>query len=234
MGGAVMHHPFHTLTIKKEFLMTDTEFKYRPQSLKDYVFPCKEVEEVAKAYASGNVTRPLILSGANGAGKSLLASLIPYEIESEVPQINWIRSCDLNSNKEIDGHFARNKQFDYLFTANNQRYNYYIIEEVNFEAKASDAFRVILDDYRGIDLVIMTTNEIGKVDKGVRSRCEIVNVPACKPDIFFPFALSIIEAEGYEIDEGELMSALMAVYKIRPDNRLYYQKMDELLRKVAA
>ena len=229
-----MHHPFHTLTNYKGNQMTDTEFKYRPQSLKDYVFPSTEVEEIAKAYASGKATRPLILSGPNGTGKSLLASLIPYEIESEVPQINWVRSCDLNSNKEIDGHFSRNKQFDYLFTANNQRYNYYIIEEVNFEAKASDAFRVILDDYRGIDLVIMTTNEIEKVDKGVRSRCEIVNVPACKPDIFFPFAKSIIEAEGYEIDEGELMNALTAVYRIRPDNRLYYQKMDELLRKVAA
>ena len=190
----------------------------------------KAVDDISFFLNEGEI---LGFLGPNGAGKSLLASLIPYEIESEVPQINWVRSCDLNSNKEIDGHFSRNKQFDYLFTANNQRYNYYIIEEVNFEAKASDAFRVILDDYRGIDLVIMTTNEIEKVDKGVRSRCEIVNVPACKPDIFFPFAKSIIEAEGYEIDEGELMNALTAVYRIRPDNRLYYQKMDELLRKAS-
>jgi DNA polymerase III delta prime subunit len=211
--------------------IVDTENKYRPRSLADFVFPNKHVEEVAKAYGTGEITRPLILSGTNGTGKSLLSELIPQQIEGFEPQINRVRSCDLNSSKEIYSQFARNKQFNKLFTINNQRYSYNVIEEVNFDTKARDAFRVVLDEYRGVDMTIMTTNEIGKIDVGVRSRCETLHVPPCEPHVFFPRAKAIIEAEGYSIDDDALMATLGAVYDAKADNRRYYQTIDEILRK---
>lgn len=211
--------------------IVDTENKYRPRSLDEFVFPNKHVEEVSKAYGSGEITRPLILSGTNGTGKSLLSELIPKQIEGFEPQINRVRSCDLNSSKEIYSQFTRSKQFDKLFTTNNQRFSYNIIEEVNFDAKARDAFRVVLDEYRGVDMTIMTTNEIGKIDNGVRSRCETLHVPPCEPQVFFPRAKAIIEAEGYSIDDDALMAALDAVYEAKPDNRRYYQTIDEILRR---
>ena len=210
--------------------IVDTESKYRPRSLNEFVFPNKHVEEFAKAYGSGEITRPLILSGTNGTGKSLLSELIPQQIEGFEPQINRVRSCDLNSSKEIYSQFTRNKQFDKLFTPNNQRYSYNVIEEVNFDTKARDAFRVVLDDYRGIDMTIMSTKAIGKIDIGVRSRCETLHVPPCEPQVFFPRAKAIIEAEGYSIDDDALMAALEAIYEIKPDNREYYKKIDHLLR----
>ena len=77
----------------------------------------------------------------------------------------------------------------------------------------------------------MTTNEIGKIDIGVKSRCEILAVPACEPRVFLPRAKLIIEAEGYSVDDDVLLSALEAVYEAKPDNRFYYQKIDEMLRK---
>jgi DNA polymerase III delta prime subunit len=157
--------------------------------------------------------------------------LIPHQIEGFKPQVNRVRSCDLNNSNEVYSQFTRNKTFDNVFVVNNQRYNYNIIEEVNFDVKARDAFRVVLDEYRGVDMTIMTTNEIGKIDIGVRSRCEILNVPPCEPHVFFPRAKSIIEAEGYSLDDTALMTVLEAVHDAKPDNRLYYQKIDEILRK---
>jgi DNA polymerase III delta prime subunit len=211
--------------------IVDTEVKYRPRSLAEFIFPNKEVEELAKAYGTGDITRPLILNGSNGTGKSLLSELIPKQIEGFAPQINRVRSCDLNSNVEVYGQFTRNKQFDNIFTVNNQRYNYNVIEEANMDSKARDAFRVVLDEYRGVDMTIMTTNEVNKIDIGVRSRCETINVPACEPHVFFPRAKAIIEAEGYCIDDDALIAALDAVYDAKPDNRRYYQTIDEILRK---
>ena len=211
--------------------LIDTERKYRPTSLNEFVFPNAHVEEVARAYATGDITRPLILSGKNGTGKSLLSELIPTTIEGFKPQINRVKSCDLNSSKEIYSQFTRNKQFDSLYTPNNQRYSYNVIEEVNFDTKARDAFRVVLDDYRGIDITIMTTNELEKIDIGIRSRCEILHVPPCEPDVFFPYARAIIHAEDYDIDDAALTAALDAVFEQRPDNRLYYQTLDAILRK---
>ncbi len=209
----------------------DTEYKYRPRSLDEFVFPNKQVEELAKAYGTGEITRPLILSGTNGSGKSLLSELIPHQIEGLKPQVNRVRSSDLNSSNEVYSQFTRNKAFDNVFVVNNQKYNYNIIEEVNFDVKARDAFRIVLDEYRGVDMTIMTTNQIGKIDIGIRSRCETMHVPPCEPHVFFPRAKSIIEAEGYIIDNDALMAALEAAYDAKPDNRRYYQTIDEILRK---
>jgi len=211
--------------------IVDTERKYRPTNLNEFVFPNAQVEEIVRAYGTGDITRPLILSGPNGTGKSLLSEIIPTAIEGFKPQVNRVKSCDLNSSTEIYSQFTRNKQFDNLYTSNNQRFNYNVIEEVNFDNKARDAFRVVLDDYRGIDITIMTTNELEKIDIGIRSRCEILHVPPCEPDVFFPYAKAIIQAEGYDIDDAALTAALDAVYEQRPDNRRYYQTLDEILRK---
>jgi DNA polymerase III delta prime subunit len=142
-----------------------------------------------------------------------------------------VRSCGLNSSREIYSQFTRNKQFDKLFTPYNQHNSYNVIEEANFDTKARDAFRVVLDEYRGVDMKIMTTSEIGRIDVWVRSRCETLHVPLCEPQVFFPRAKAIIEAEGYSIDDDALMAALDAVYDAKADNRCYYQTIDEILRR---
>lgn len=211
--------------------IVDTESKYRPRSLAEYVFPNEEVREMANAYGTGEITRPLILSGTNGCGKTLLAGLIPRQIEGGTAIINRVNSYDLDSNKEVEKQFTRNKQYDSLFTTNNQRYNYHVIEEVNFQGKASDAFRVALDDFRGVDMTIMTTNSVEKIDVGVRSRCEVLHVPPCEPHVFLQRAKQIINDEGYDVDDSTLLSALETAYDVKPDNRNYYKTLDEILRK---
>jgi hypothetical protein len=100
--------------------------------------------------------------------------------------------------------------------------------------KGADAFRVIMDKYLGTDLIILTSNEIQKVDGGIKSRSKCLHVPPCEPHVFLPRALDIVHDEGYDIDPNELLATLEAVYDQKPDNRRYYEKIDELLQTVAA
>lgn len=211
-------------------MIVDTEIKYRPKTIADFVFPTQCVKDVVDAYCTGGVTRPLILCGKNGTGKSLLASLIPCAIEGRTAQVNRVQATDLNSNKEVNAKFSRNKQFDVLFTTDGQRYNYNVIEEVNFDPSARDAFRVALDNFRGTDLTIITTNQIDKMDVGIKSRCEVVEVPPLSPEAFLPRAEQILAAEGVEFEHDALLAVLQAAYDVDPDNRKYYKKLDELLR----
>lgn len=211
-------------------MIVDTETKYRPKSLTDYVYPNSNVKAVIEAYATGDITRPLILCGSNGTGKSLLASMLPTAIEGFEAEVNYVRAEDLNSTKEVRKLFAVNKQFSKLCTINNQRYNYHIIEEVNFDAKATDAFKVVLDEYRGTDLTIITTNSVHKIDAGIRDRCEVVDVPACQPHVFLERSMHIIEAEGFVVDEEMVLRALETAYEIKPSNRSYYKKIEEIMR----
>lgn len=209
----------------------NTEAKYSPKNIGELIFPNEEVGNVVAAYASGEVRRPLILSGRNGTGKSLIAKLIPKAIEKmEEVIVSQIKSHKLNSDNEVDELFSRGKIFDSLFTVNGQRYSYYVIEEMNGCIKGRNAFRVALDKYIGTDLIIITTNEIAQIDKGIRSRCEVLDVPACSPIVFFPHAKMIMEKEGIEIEDAALLSALEAAYEIAPDNRGYYKVLDGLFR----
>ena len=209
----------------------NTEAKYSPKNIGELIFPNEEVGNVVAAYASGEVRRPLILSGRNGTGKSLIAKLIPKAIEKmEEVIVSQIKSHKLNSDNEVDELFSRGKILDSLFTVNGQRYSYYVIEEMNGCIKGRNAFRVALDKYIGTDLIIITTNEIAQIDKGIRSRCEVLDVPACSPIVFFPHAKMIMEKEGIEIEDAALLSALEAAYEIAPDNRGYYKVLDGLFR----
>ena len=102
----------------------NTEAKYSPKNIGELIFPNEEVGNVVAAYASGEVRRPLILSGRNGTGKSLIAKLIPKAIEKmEEVIVSQIKSHKLNSDNEVDELFSRGKIFDSLFTVNGQRYS---------------------------------------------------------------------------------------------------------------
>jgi DNA polymerase III delta prime subunit len=209
----------------------DTERKYSPACIGDLIFPNAQVKSVITAYASGEVTRPLILCGRNGTGKSLIAKLLPRAIEGiDKVLTTYIKPYELNSDKEVDKLISRNKMFDTHFSTNGQRYSYYIIEEMNSRIGGHNSFRIAIDNYVGIDLTIITTNEIAQIDKGIRSRCEILEVPACTPAVFFPHAKRIMEKEGIEIGDKALLAALEASYDIAPDNRGYYKVLDSLFR----
>jgi DNA polymerase III delta prime subunit len=209
----------------------NTEIKYSPALIGDLIFPNAQVKSVITAYASGEVRRPLILCGRNGTGKSLIAKLLPKAIEGmEDVQVTHVKSHKLNSDSEVEELFSRNKMFDSLFTVNGQRYTYNIIEEMNTCIKGRNAFRVALDKYLLTDLTIITTNEIAQIDKGIRSRCEVLEVPACTPEVFFPHAKRIMDKERIEIEDSSLLAALEASYDIAPDNRGYYKVLDALFR----
>ena len=192
----------------------NTHVKYRPQSIAEFVFEDQAVEDLVDSYVNGNQTIPIILYRTYGTGKSLLAELIPKAIDGDGVLVNQVKALDLNSTKEIYKQFGDKKFFDRLFKINGQRFNYNIIEEVNFDpnAKAKGAFRTVIDDYDGTDLTIITTNEINKIEGGLQSRSNVIEVKAVTPAKFLKKAEYIFEQEGLEIDSAILLKTLEAAY----------------------
>jgi len=209
----------------------DSELKYAPKGINDFIFANPKMESKVIAYCSGQLTRPIILSGSNGTGKSLLSRLIPRAIENmdEVATFT-IKASDLVSDSAVSNIYTKNKQFDHFFTFNGQKYSYYIIEEMNGIIKGRDAFQLALDHYKGTDLTIITTNNVNRIAPGIISRCEVIDVPPCAPNVFFIHAKKILTAEGVDIDDTALMTALEASYNKSPDNRSYYKLIDQLFR----
>ena len=155
----------------------NTIYKYRPKSIDEFVFADEQLEKQIRRYSDGRNVLPLILHGSNGTGKSLLGELIPKAIDGEAVSVTKIHAEDLNSKREVREKFSRDLHFDHLFSQNGQRMGYTVVEEVNFDPTARDALRTCLDDMAERELFIFTTNELQKMDVGLRIRFS--NQPTC-------------------------------------------------------
>ena len=208
----------------------NSNIKYRPKTIKDFIFPNKYLEGRIKRYLDGKTIAPLVLHGSHGTGKSLLAELIPKAIEGrDAVFINNVYAEDLNSSAEVRKKFCRSRDFDRNFTIGDQKHNYTIIQEVNFDPRAKGALRVCLDEMSDRDLFIFTTNEVDKIDKGLLSRAEVLEVPPASPETFLPRAKFILSSEGLEIDDATLLDLLESVYGNHSDNRAYYLALDRVI-----
>jgi replication-associated recombination protein RarA len=208
----------------------NTQIKYKPQNIQDFVFADEKLERKIRQYTTGNLVRPLVLFGNFGTGKSTLADLIPKAIEGPDVKIAKIKAEDLNSNSEVRKRFSRSKSFDAIFgPAGKQSRHYTVIEEVNFDPKARGALRDCLDEMEGRDLYIFTSNELEKLDAGLVSRAEVVEVLPAPPARFLPYAQKILINEGLELDAGSTLELLESVFELHHDNRAYYKALDEII-----
>jgi len=207
----------------------NTNYKYRPSTIDEFVFATPKLEAQIRRYADGKSLLPLVLYGNYGTGKSLLAELIPKAIDGEEVIVSRVNAEELNNAKDVREKFFRSAQYDKLFSTNGQKNNYTVIEEVNFDPKAKGALRVCLDGMAERELFIFTTNEVEKIDKGLLSRSQVVEVLPAPPDRFFPRAQHILRREGVDLDDSVLRDVLETVYENDYDNRAYYRALDEII-----
>lgn len=207
----------------------NTIYQYRPKSIDEFVFATDKLERQIRRYTDGKTKMPLVLHGTYGTGKSLLAELIPRAIDGVAVSVNKINAEDLNNKKEVRAKFSRSANFDRLFSVGGQTMGYTVVEEVNFDPTAKGALRTCLDDMQGRELFIFTTNEVEKLDRGLLSRSEVVEVLPAPPDRFFGRAKHIVSSEGVEISDSVLEDLLEAVYDADYDNRSYYRALDEVI-----
>ena len=140
------------------------------------------------------------------------------------------RSCFI---ADIHDLYGRNKHFNRTFTVEGQRFNYIIIEEfLMTNMRMIDAFKIELDKTLGTDLTIISTNRFEKIDVGIVSRSEPLELLPCDPNAFFLHARKIFDSEGVEFDDKILMNCLSATYTLHKDNRKYYSAIDSIFRKI--
>ena len=212
-------------------MIISTIKNYSPKSIHEIIYPNSEVKEMVFAYASGKLEAPLLLHGTSGTGKSLIQRLLPNTIEKKELNLEKVKSSDLKNASDIHDLYGRNKMFNKNYTINDQRFNYIIIEELLMTKTAmSDAMKIELDETLGTDLTILSTNRLDEVDVGIKSRCEVVHVPPCAPQLFLPYAIQILNSLSVNYDVNMLFAGLTQVYKAYADNRKYYQWLDKVIR----
>lgn len=210
----------------------NTIYKYRPQSINDYIFWSEQAEFAVQQYIAGGNREPLILHGSPGSGKSRLADLIPKAIDGNSVIVDKINGSDLVSKSDQMDHLFRPESFDRLFEPPSQSRWYTVIEEMSVDVKAKEMLRFLMDRMDQRTQIIFTTNDLRKIDAGVRSRSTKIEIRPLTAEQFLPRALGILESEGISIPTANLLAMLQATYVNHLDNREYYRELDKLIFQV--
>lgn len=212
----------------------NTNQKYRPKSLAEFIYATKTVKNVVEMYADGATQRPLILHGPHGTGKSLLAELIPKAIDGPNVSVQHFTIDDLKTRADIEKNLTRSSIFDSLVEPGDQSRYYTVFDEFVSDTKVlKDAMRMALDSMEGRGLYIFTTNELNRVDTGIVSRSECVLVPPLSPEDFLPRAMFILNSEGIDVPSHVVLDALAATQRLSADNRRYYEVLDRLIYRAS-
>lgn len=151
--------------------------KYRPTTVKDYVFPNSELQKaVAEILASKNLPH-LLLSGGPGCGKTALAGALINDLEINPVDVMFLNTSDENS---ID--VFRDKIKSFAETWAFDTFKVVILDEADYATpQYQAALRNLMEVQSDTCRFILTCNYPNKIIEPVKSRCQHWKFP--KPDV---------------------------------------------------
>jgi len=199
--------------------------KYAPRNLNEIVYPNIAIERRIMGYASGALENNILLHGSNGTGKTSIASLLPYAISGQNAQIEDKDYDKVLEQKDIKSYLRNACQTSKLYGGD----KFFLVFNEFDNAKANvSKLWTAMDACADSLMVIITTNEPMNVHKSIRSRCDLIEMPALKAVAVLRRAQQILAAEGLALPNEQVLSYL----KTRDhfgDWRKYMAVMDELL-----
>lgn len=206
------------------------EIKYEPKSINDVVFTNTVTEAKINAIFQGYRTRSLFLWGTNGNGKTLVADLIAKHLTEHNPH--------LFDNKTIEQVMALDDIYQYVH--NTKTY------AMCSGAQSNDRVVMVfheLDEYKGslsklwtdMDrlkddlLVIITTNNPMQFQNAVRSRCEKLEFNNVTPENFVNRAQFILNAEGVNLSNSDVVHYLTTMTPKTRDVRDYLSVLEQIV-----
>ena len=199
--------------------------KYKPTHLDEIIYPDYATERCVKSLGDGRLSGHVMFYGPNGTAKTTAANLLVKSIggneaDIETKQINQLlamndlegylqRACSMNQGSESGKFFLLFNEFD--------------------KAKGDiDKLWNAMDKLGDSLMLIITTNEEMKIDRAIRSRCQMIEFPALRAVSVLPRAQQILAAEGLVMPDADVLAALKTVENFG-DIRKYMTALDHLL-----
>ena len=182
---------------------------HAPQRFDDLMFADPAVAQRLRQYAEGCRTKPVILHGAYGGGKSTIARLL-VQARDPVNKGFWqtinCSNADAGFLKSIEGAW----RFSELLAVEPMC----VLEEVDLlPRKLQFALRAFMDDYGG--MFIMTTNHPHLIDGSIRSRCDDIEIVPLIPKDYLAVAQSILSQYQVTVDQECLTQLLSECHNWR-------------------
>ena len=199
--------------------------KYAPKTLSEIVYPNIAIERRILGYASGHLENHIILHGSNGTGKTSVASLLPYAISGANAQVEDKDYDAVLKQPNIKAYLRNACQTSKLYGVD----KFFLVFNEFDNAKTNvSKLWTAMDDCADQLMVIITTNEPMSIHKSIRSRCDLIEMPAIKPNAVIARAQHILSAEGLILPNEQVLSYLKTVEHFG-NWRKYMAVLDEML-----
>ena len=180
---------------------------FQPNQFSDLVFEEECIKQRLFAYASGKRDGHIILYGDYGTGKSTAAKIIAET------------RCDDETAGFVDVIHARDASIEMerslLRISNGFNIQqmmgintpYAVIDEADQLSEINQHhLRAFMDN--AIGCVILTTNHIHALDKGIRDRADEVEIKSLSPNAVCERASDILKAQGIVVEQSYLLRLL--------------------------
>jgi replication factor C small subunit len=186
--------------------------KYRPTSIKDYVFQNSAQKRQVETWIKERSIPHLLFSGSAGIGKTTLAKVLLQELNIEDFDI-----LHINASRDNGVDFLKDKIVNFVQMIPFGPFKVVLLDEADYlSINAQAILRGVMETYADHSRFILTCNYPNKVIPALHSRCQGFHVEKTDQTEFTARVATILVAENVDFDLDTLDTYVKATY---PDLR---------------